>query len=68
VVAIQQPLRNTGGRKDMGMKKSTGKMTLSRETLLTLTENRLQEVPGGITKYETCGCPTSGPTSCSRLC
>ncbi len=50
------------------MKKSTGKMTLSRETLLTLTENRLKEVPGGITKYDTCGCPTSGPTSCSRLC
>jgi hypothetical protein len=50
------------------MKKSTSKMMLSRETLLNLTDDRLKEVPGGASKFETVCCPTSGPTSCSRLC
>jgi hypothetical protein len=50
------------------MKKSTSKMTLSRETLLNLTESRLKEAAGAATLWDTCSCPTSGPTSCSRLC
>jgi hypothetical protein len=41
------------------------KMTLSRETLLKLTENRLKEVQGGASKAETLCCPPSGG---SRLC
>lgn len=51
------------------MKKiTTKKITLSKETLRNLTENNLTEVVGGASKAETLCCPTSGPTSCSRLC
>lgn len=50
------------------MKKSTEKkkITLSRETLLNLTEGRiLKEVLGGASKADTLCCPPSGG---SRLC
>ena len=47
------------------MKKNTEKMTLSKETLLNLTEDRLKQIPGGASKAETLCCPPSGG---SRLC
>jgi len=46
------------------MKKNIEKLTLSRETLLNLNEDRLKEVPGGASKAETLCCPLNG----SRLC
>ena len=47
------------------MKKNIDKLTLSRETLLNLSEDRLKQVPGGVSKAETLCCPPSGG---SRLC
>jgi hypothetical protein len=49
------------------MKKNTEKkMTLSKETLLNLTEgHQLKEVVGGASKADTLCCPPSGG---SRLC
>ena len=41
------------------------KMTLSKETLLNLTEDHLKEVAGGASKAETLCCTPSGG---SRLC
>ena len=51
------------------MKKSARKLSLSKETLVDLTQDHLKKIPGGASVVETfCGCPTSGPTTCSRLC
>ena len=47
------------------MKKNLEKITLSRETLRNLNEDRLKEVPGGASKAETLCC-TSGAGS--RTC
>jgi hypothetical protein len=47
------------------MKKKLEKITLSKETLLNLNEDRLKKVSGGVSKAETLCC-TSGAGS--RTC
>ena len=47
------------------MKKNLEKITLSRETLLNLNEDRLKGVPGGVSKAETLCCPSGAG---SRTC
>ena len=47
------------------MKKRTEKITLSRETLLNLNEDRLKEASGGVSKAETLCCPSgTGSRTC----
>jgi hypothetical protein len=46
------------------MKKSTPKLSLSKETLLNLNEDHLKEALGGLSKADTLCCPTNGSRYC----
>jgi hypothetical protein len=46
------------------MRKNIEKLTLSKETLRNLNEDRLKEVPGGASKAETLCCPSDGSRYC----
>jgi len=46
------------------MRKNIEKLTLSKETLRNLNEDRLKEVPGGVSKAETLCCPSDGSRYC----
>jgi hypothetical protein len=46
------------------MKKSARKLSLSKETLVELSQNHLKEALGGASKAETLCCPTDGSRYC----
>ena len=58
-----------GGPKERhAMKKTTKKLSLSRETLRSLEENALQEVAGGVTKIDCSNTGSCFSTSPTCLC